>query len=167
MAGYINLVGQEIGEWKVIGKAPSRGKGVIYVCECKCGTVANVYGYKLRKGLSYSCGCKKMERALAAKNLPNYGPRSRLRKCWIDMQYRCSRPRYRAYMNYGGRGISVCEEWKNSFDAFREWALANGYRDDLTIDRIDVNGNYEPSNCRWATWVQQMNNRRNNRNRAV
>ena len=92
MVGYENLIGKTVGEWKVVDKAKSRGKGVIYVCQCSCGNVAEVYGYKLRKGLSYSCGCKLKERELTTKKLPNYGPRSRLLKCWIDMLYRCYRP---------------------------------------------------------------------------
>ena len=65
-------------------------------------------------------------------------------------------------MNYGGRGITVCDEWKNSFESFYEWAMSNGYREDLTIDRINVNGNYEPSNCRWATIAEQQANKRSN-----
>ena len=166
MVEYVDLVNQTIGEWKVLEKTKSKGKGVIYTCKCSCGRVADVYGYKLRKGLSYSCGCKRKERELATKELPNYGPKSRLRKCWIDMQYRCYRPGYKAYKDYGGRGITVCEEWRNSFEAFRDWALTHGYTDELTIDRIDVNGNYEPENCRWTTWDVQMNNRRKNRHNA-
>lgn len=86
---------------------------------------------------------------------------NRLYRIWINMKQRCNYPKDKRYKNYGGRGIKVCQEWESSFDSFREWALSNGYSDELSIDRIDVNGNYEPSNCRWATQKQQNYNRTN------
>ena len=88
---------------------------------------------------------------------------TRLYKEWRAMKNRCSCSTWEDYGNYGGRGITVCEEWEKSFEAFRDWAIANGYRDDLTLDRKNVNGNYEPSNCRWATLKEQANNTRKSR----
>lgn len=88
--------------------------------------------------------------------------RTRLYRAWTNMRNRCNRPAEREYKNYGGRGIKVCDEWQNNFEPFMEWALSNGYDDTLTIDRIDVDGNYEPSNCRWITRKEQNNNMTSN-----
>lgn len=84
----------------------------------------------------------------------------RLNSIWIDMKRRCENANYKDFFNYGGRGISVCCEWHN-YDTFKEWALANGYKNGLSIDRVNVNGDYEPGNCRWATAIEQANNKRN------
>lgn len=88
---------------------------------------------------------------------------TKLYERWDSMKSRCYVKNAGNYRRYGGRGITVCDEWKTSFEAFRDWALANGYADNLSLDRIDVNGNYEPSNCRWVTMTEQANNRSNNR----
>ena len=91
------------------------------------------------------------------------GSRTRLYVIWCHMIERCYNPHFQAFGNYGGRGIRVCDEWRNCFVAFREWAMTNGYDDKLTLDRIDNDGNYEPSNCKWSTVREQSNNRRTSR----
>lgn len=88
---------------------------------------------------------------------------TRLYRTWCNMKGRCYRKTMKRYNMYGGRGIKVCDEWKKSFICFADWALTNGYQDNLTIDRIDVNGNYEPNNCRWVSNLEQQSNRTNNR----
>lgn len=97
------------------------------------------------------------------KNHLKHGMRhTRLYNIWRSMRQRCSNPNCINYHNYGGKGIKVCDEW-NKFEIFYEWAMANGYTEELTIDRIDVNGNYEPSNCKWSSYKEQANNKTNNR----
>lgn len=109
------------------------------------------------------CGNYKIKgyRAIRGKSTLHHESHTRLHRIWYSMRDRCNREKHSAYSNYGGRGIKVCKEW-DEYEAFRDWALTNGYSDSLTLDRIDVNGNYEPSNCRWATMKEQCANKRRN-----
>ena len=158
----IDLTGQRFGRLLVIRRDESRKKAAYWLCKCDCGNEKVVQGCHLRSGATVSCGCFHDESARKCKTKHGMSY-SRLYRTWESMRDRCSRENQKGYVNYGGRGISVCPEWRDSFEAFYEWAMATGYRDDLTLDRIEVNGNYEPSNCRWIKNKDQQNNRRNNR----
>lgn len=129
---------------------------------CDCGKMMTAFRGSVVNGKTKSCGCLQAEKSCkqGKKNVKHGMQPLRLYHIWNNMKQRCKSPKHHAYKDYGMRGISVCEEWKNDFGAFREWALSNGYTESLTIDRIDVNGDYEPANCRWVDMNGQMQNQR-------
>lgn len=127
----------------------------MFLCKCDCGNYKLVEPVFWERGIVKSCGCY-----AESLKLEHSEELDRLRRIYNGMIQRCYNSKAKAYRNYGGRGIEICDKWLNDREKFIEWALNNGYANDLSIDRIDVNGNYEPSNCRWATIEVQLENRR-------
>lgn len=156
-----DLTGQKFGRLTVIKKAENirTAKGKIitrWICKCECGKETTVRAGQLVIGKTQSCGCLRYER-LKETNTKHKMSKTKLYQKWSHMMQRCENPNVERYSHYGGRGIKVCDEWHN-FKNFKEWAKSSGYSENLTLDRINVDGNYCPDNCRWVSWNVQANN---------
>ncbi len=172
MGAFIDLTGKVFGELSVLERSGKSHTVVLWLCRCSCGNQKVISGCSLRNGSTTSCGCKmhawlkdrKIAESHGGSRTPKYGGKERLYRVWLGIRQRCNNPNSSRYAHYGGRGIKLCDEW-NDYAVFRAWAMSHGYNRDAprgacTIDRIDVNGNYEPSNCRWVDMKTQRANQR-------
>lgn len=153
-------VGTRYERLTICGTPHIDGKNTIYKCLCDCGNYSTVTASKF--GVTKSCGCARADTS-KSKATTHGASHTRLYNIWISMRSRCCNPNIKEFKYYGLRGISVCQEWNKSYEVFSEWAISNGYKYDLSIDRIDTNGPYSPDNCKWSSQTQQCRNRRTNR----
>ncbi len=149
---------EKYGRLTVIKFYKRENNKTYWQCECECGNRLVIPITYLTSGDTKSCGCLRKETSARTQRKKAYIKNHRLYSIWIDMKRRCYNKDRNNYIYYGAKGVKVCEEWKKDFRNFQDWALKNGYKDNLTIDRIDYNRNYQPDNCRWVTIFEQNNN---------
>jgi hypothetical protein len=155
-----DLTGKRFGKLTAISQGEYKGKNTTWKCMCDCGNEREYLTYNLTSGKSNSCGCARIE-TLKKVMTKHGGRQTRLYQIFKGMSQRCYNENSPAYQYYGGKGVFICDEWKNDFAVFREWAEGNGYTESMSIDRINPNGNYCPENCRWTSMQKQQNNKLN------
>lgn len=156
----VNLVGKKYGRLLVIEKTTPLNGHTRWLCKCDCGNECIVHGISLKTGNTISCGCYKEENAKRLYSTVRQNDKH-LYAVWNGIKQRCRNKNNKAYHNYGGRGIDIADEWADNYETFYKWAIKNGYKKGLEIDRIDNNGNYCEENCRFTTKTIQANNKRN------
>ena len=171
MRKLLDISGMRYGRLTVIERAednitPSGQHKKMWRCRCDCGRITLLRGDHLSHGAVKSCGCLKAQNLVELRKTHGM-TNTRLYHTWVGMKQRCYNPKIKSYANYGARGITVCNEWLHDFQAFYDWAIAHGYRENLSIDRISVDGPYAPENCRWATAKEQGRNQRTNHNITI
>lgn len=160
-AGRLNLAGKKYGRLTVVEQdGYDHNQQSLWKCKCDCGNEVTLLGHRVKSGNTKSCGCLKVDRAIEQSklNIIHGASHSRLYGIWKQIKQRCYNSEASGYEYYGGKGVRMCAEWKDDFSEFQKWSILNGYSDELSIDRIDGDGNYEPNNCRWATCLEQSRN---------
>lgn len=151
-------IGEKYNNLTIIKEVEKRNNRRHFLCKCDCGNEKIIRIDGITSGHAKTCGCLQLQ---VAKKHGFFG--TRIYQTWVQMKARCFNEQHKHYKDYGGRGITVCDEWKDDFMTYYYWSIDNGYAENLSIDRIENDGNYEPSNCRWVSMQMQANNKRNNR----
>lgn len=157
MSRFVDITGKRFNDLVVIERMENAKGGVtVWKCQCDCGNITTVRGSNLKNGSVKSCGC----RIHKSHNATHRMSKTRLYREWALIKSRCFNKNIKSYKDYGGRGIKMCNEWADSFETFRDWAYQSGYTDELTIERVDHDGDYCPTNCTWIPFNKQQKNRR-------